>query len=128
MFCLNKKRGKIMKPRVNEIDAHIGQRLRSLRQLRGFSQDQLAKRAGVSFQQIQKYENGKNRMGGSRIYQMGYILTVTPLYFFEGLPGIILKNLTISDPETLKIAKLFQNMDARGKRTLHIVAKSIVCR
>ncbi len=71
-----------------ETDKHIGQRLKSLRQLRGFSQDQLGKKTGVTYQQIQKYETGKNRMGGSRIYKIANILEVSPLYFFEGLPSI----------------------------------------
>ncbi len=76
----------------NEIDKHIGQRLRSLRNLRGFSQAYLGKNAGVTYQQIQKYETGQNRMGGSRIYKLAKILDVSPLYFFEGLPGIPLQN------------------------------------
>ncbi|MCP4366559.1 MAG: helix-turn-helix transcriptional regulator [Deltaproteobacteria bacterium] len=110
----------------NEIDKHIGKRIRSMRLLRGLSQVQLSKNTGVTYQQIQKYETGKNRMGGSRIYKIANILEVSPLYFFEGLPDIILKNPTIIDPETAKIINLIQNMDDRSKKAFKLFIKSLV--
>ncbi len=106
-----------------EIDAYIGKRLRTLRNLRGMSQVKLSQNIGVSFQQIQKYENGKNRMGGSRIYQMANIMEVSPLYFFEGLPGIDLQSHATLDPETAKVANLIQNMDDKSKKIIGRIAK-----
>ncbi len=111
-----------------EIDQYIGQRLRSLRQLRGISQNHIGERTGLTFQQIQKYETGKNRMGGSRIYQIANILGVSPLYFFEGLPGIHLQNPAIIDMETAKIANLIQDMDDHSKKAIGQLVRSFACK
>lgn len=67
------------------IDIHVGSRMRVRRNLVGLSQEQLGKALGVTFQQIQKYERGINRMGSSRIYQIAQILSVPVGYFFEEL-------------------------------------------
>ena len=68
------------------IDVHVGQRLRLLRKLKKFSQEALAHEAGVTFQQVQKYENGANRISASKIWVFAGMLGVTPGAFFEGLP------------------------------------------
>src|SRR5690349_15341395 len=74
--------------RVQDIDAHIGSKVRAQRTLRGMSQTELASRVGITFQQIQKYEDGTNRMGGSRLYAIASALGVSPGHFFEDLaPG-----------------------------------------
>jgi transcriptional regulator with XRE-family HTH domain len=67
------------------IDIHVGARLRLRRNLVGMSQEQLGKASGLTFQQIQKYERGANRMGASRLYQLGRLLNVPAAYFFEDL-------------------------------------------
>jgi len=71
------------------VDVHVGARLRMRRNLVGMSQEQLGKASGLTFQQIQKYERGTNRMGASRLYQLGRLLNVPVAYFFEELapPG-----------------------------------------
>ena len=66
----------------NPVDIHVGARLRLRRNLIGLSQEQLGKASGLTFQQIQKYERGANRMGASRLYQMARILNVPVEYFF----------------------------------------------
>jgi transcriptional regulator with XRE-family HTH domain len=68
------------------VDIHVGSRLRLRRNLIGFSQDQLGKALGLTFQQIQKYERGTNRMGASRLFQVARLLKVPVTYFFEELP------------------------------------------
>lgn len=68
------------------IDIHVGARLRLRRNLLGMSQEQLGKASRLTFQQIQKYERGTNRMGASRLFQMGKILDVPVAWFFELLP------------------------------------------
>ena len=68
------------------VDIHVGARLRMRRNLIGFSQEQLAKSLGLTFQQIQKYERGINRMGSSRLFQIAKTLSVPVAYFFEDLP------------------------------------------
>jgi transcriptional regulator with XRE-family HTH domain len=70
------------------VDTHIGQKIRARRILLGLSQTELADAAGISFQQIQKYEKGTNRVGASRLQQFSEALGVPPSYFFEGAPTI----------------------------------------
>ncbi len=72
---------------VRDTDIHIGRRLRQARLSRGLSQDLLGKRLGITYQQIQKYESGSNRIGGSRLWDMCRLLDVPVGYFFEGLPN-----------------------------------------
>ena len=68
---------------AHPIDVHVGKRLRMRRSMLGMSQDHIGKAIGVSFQQIQKYERGINRMGSSRLYEFSKILDVPISYFFE---------------------------------------------
>lgn len=65
------------------VDVHVGARLRLRRNLLGLSQEQLAKSCGLTFQQIQKYERGTNRMGSSRLFQFAKLLDVSISYFFD---------------------------------------------
>src|SRR5262245_60680126 len=69
------------------VDVHVGKRLRLRRSVLGMSQDHLGKEIGVTFQQIQKYERGVNRIGSSRLYDFSRILTVPVGYFFEDFSG-----------------------------------------
>ena len=69
------------------VDIHVGRRMRQQRELRGLTQVELARQLGLSFQQVQKYETGANRISSSRMWQVCEVLDVTPGYFFEGLEG-----------------------------------------
>jgi len=69
------------------IDRHIGRRVRARRTLLGMSQERLAEALGLTFQQIQKYEKGANRIGASRLLQIAGILDVGVEFFFEDAPG-----------------------------------------
>lgn len=71
----------------NPYDAHVGARLRACRTLAGYSQEKLGAMVSLSFQQIQKYEKGINRIGASRLQQFSQLLNVPPSYFFEDMPG-----------------------------------------
>jgi transcriptional regulator with XRE-family HTH domain len=71
----------------NPIDAHVGSRLRMRRIMLGMSQEKLATAFGLTFQQVQKYEKGVNRMGASRLQHAAEILQVSVPFFFEGAPG-----------------------------------------
>jgi transcriptional regulator with XRE-family HTH domain len=73
---------------VTAVDTHIGQKIRARRTLLGLSQTKLADAAGITFQQIQKYEKGTNRVGASRLQQFSEALGVPPSYFFEGAPTV----------------------------------------
>ncbi len=71
----------------NPIDRHVGSRVRMRRMLAGFSQEKLGESLGVTFQQVQKYEKGSNRISASRLQQIAKILDVTVSFFFDGAPG-----------------------------------------
>ena len=70
----------------NPIDVHVGSRVRMRRMLIGMSQERLGKELGLTFQQVQKYEKGTNRISASRLYRIAQILGVPVQYFFEDLP------------------------------------------
>lgn len=70
---------------AHPVDVHVGQKLKQIRTLRRMSQTDVANKLGLSFQQIQKYEIGSNRVAASRLFELGQIFEVSPAYFFEGL-------------------------------------------
>lgn len=72
-------------PETTEIDRHFGVRLKQLRRLRELSQVDLGSLLGITFQQVQKYERGINRLTASRLVQICHLLNVPPSWFYEGL-------------------------------------------
>jgi len=71
----------------HKVDVHVGKKLKQLRNERRLSQTDVAKKLGLSFQQVQKYEIGSNRISASRLFELSQILEVKPNDFFYGLPG-----------------------------------------
>lgn len=71
------------KGRANSVDEHVGVQLRLRRSLMGMSQEKLAEQVGITFQQIQKYENGANRVSASRLYEFSKILDTSVSFFFD---------------------------------------------
>ncbi len=71
----------------NPVDIHVGKRLRQRRTFVGMTQEQLGAALGITFQQIQKYERGANRIGASRLFDICRILDVPPQFFFESMPS-----------------------------------------
>ncbi len=71
----------------NPTDKHVGARVRMRRMMLGMSQEKLGDALGLTFQQVQKYEKGANRIGASRLQQISQILQVTVAFFFEGAPN-----------------------------------------
>lgn len=69
------------------VDRHVGSRIRVRRNMRGLSQTELASALGITFQQVQKYEKGTNRIGAGRLYRVAEILGVPVQWFFKGLPA-----------------------------------------
>ena len=90
----------MVKKNPNPIDIHVGARLRMRRVLQGMSQESLGERLDLTFQQVQKYEKGANRVSASRLYQIGEILKVPVEFFFDGLP----------DPSTLDAPEGFSEV------------------
>lgn len=76
-----------MKKKPNPIDTHVGTRIRLRRNMLGMSQEKLGESLGITFQQIQKYEKGTNRVGASRLQAISGILGVPVSFFFEDSPG-----------------------------------------
>jgi len=72
----------------NPIDKHVGSRVRMRRMMLGMSQEKLGNALNLTFQQVQKYEKGTNRIGASRLQQIANILQVPVSFFFEGAPSI----------------------------------------
>ncbi|MGG7517367.1 helix-turn-helix domain-containing protein [Allorhizobium undicola] len=75
------------KKKPNPIDIHVGSRIRLRRTMLGMSQEKLGESLGITFQQIQKYEKGTNRVGASRLQNISSILNVPVSFFFEDAPG-----------------------------------------
>ena len=78
----------IPKKSGNPIDKHVGSRVRMRRMMLGMSQTKLGDGLGITFQQVQKYEKGTNRIGASRLQHIGHILQVPVPFFFEGSPHV----------------------------------------
>jgi transcriptional regulator with XRE-family HTH domain len=74
------------KKKPNPIDVHVGSRIRLRRNMTGMSQEKLGEHLGITFQQIQKYEKGTNRVGASRLQAIASIMEVPPAFFFENAP------------------------------------------
>lgn len=82
---LKKKDTTGKKGRASSIDEYVGARLRQRRTLLGYSQEKLAEAVGITFQQIQKYENGANRVSAGRLFEFSKILQVPVNFFFESM-------------------------------------------
>ena len=117
-----KKRGREKKEGLNEVDVFVGQRLRELRMLAGLSQTDVASALGLTFQQLQKYERGFNRVSASRLFKLAQFFRVPVSVFFEGLEerGAAHEGAaeghteesegTLRSREALMLARYFQNI------------------
>jgi transcriptional regulator with XRE-family HTH domain len=120
---------KSRKKAPNPIDQHVGSRVRMRRLMLAMSQEKLGAALGLTFQQVQKYERGANRIGASRLQQMSHILQVPVEFFFEGGPdasaphgsnGNALSMAQIddfvSDPDGLRLMRAFLRIDNAALR------------
>jgi transcriptional regulator with XRE-family HTH domain len=106
----------IRRARAQDIDRHIGARLRQRRIMNGLTQQTLADLIGVTYQQAHKYENGANRIAAGRLYIIAHVLGVDIGYFFEGL-----RNERLSEPSPqqrvlLELARNFKSIRTRRHR------------
>jgi transcriptional regulator with XRE-family HTH domain len=118
----------------DEIDVHLGRKLRRRRRLLGLTQQQLAGACGVRFQQIQKYECAANRMSAARIWQLSEVLQVPVSYFYEGLieAQTEVRQLEARDgrdmfgrKETTDLIQAFYRLSERPRQRLLDLAKSL---
>ncbi|HYD31493.1 MAG TPA: helix-turn-helix transcriptional regulator [Azospirillaceae bacterium] len=120
----------------NPIDIHVGARLRLRRTLLGLSQEKLGEAVGITFQQLQKYERGSNRISASRLYNLSQVLGVPVSFFFDDMPGPdghpISGNAPVSETEefesmarreTLELVRAYYRIQdpAVRKRTFDLV-------
>lgn len=98
----------------NAIDVHVGQRIRSRRTLLGFSQEQLAHGLSVTFQQVQKFERGSNRVSASRLWDISQLLDVDISYFFDDMSSATKSN----SPRQIAFSDFKMNIDAQMKDPL----------
>lgn len=99
-------------PELHPTDMHIGMKLRLRRHILALSQTNLAARMNISYQQIQKYETGSNRISASRLYQVAQVLDVPVEYFFEGADVLASKIATRRGPDAPG------DMDVNAAKTL----------
>jgi len=114
------------------IDSHVGARIRALRRQLRLSQTDLANSLGLTFQQVQKYENGTNRVSASMLARTARFLEVSPAYFFEGLddmsdgPGPISPFLTMAADRTgLALAEIWPDLNSEAKQVLLQLAEAL---
>ena len=113
------------------VDAHVGKRVRHRRWMTGMTQQQLAERVGIKFQQIQKYETGMNRISASRLWDIGQALGVPISYFFEGLDGEAVETVEedasrgdlLADREALELVRSYYAIPETQRRRLFDLAR-----
>ena len=140
-------RGRLEDGTPNPIDAHVGGRVRLRRTLMGLTQDQLGEAIGLTFQQVQKYERGANRIGASRLFDVARVLDVPVSFFFDDLddatkassPAAIIKGESLqttatsnTDPdpmcrrETLELVRAYYSIsDPQVRRRVYELAKAL---
>lgn len=105
------------------IDYHVGQQLKSRRKAIRMSQTKVGESIGTTFQQVQKYENGKNRIGASNLYKLAHALDVPVSYFFEGLQdGTTDSAVPQRSQGDLELARASYGLSEDNKRTLAKIA------
>ncbi len=125
------------------VDVHVGRRVRMRRTLLGMSQTTLGDVLGLSFQQVQKYENGKNRMGSSRLFDLSRVLDVPVEFFFEDMPAEVVaispaekrrkaevppdyERDPLAKRETLELVRAYYKIsDPRVRRHLYEMTKAL---
>ena len=106
------------------VDAHVGKRIRHRRWMVGMTQQQLADRVGIKFQQIQKYETGMNRVSASRLWDIAKAMDVPVAFFFEGLDGASPAEFDlISDKEALQLIRAYYSIPEAQRRQIFELAR-----
>ncbi len=136
-------RGRMPSGKPNPIDVHVGGRVRLRRTLMGMSQERLGEAIGLSFQQVQKYERGANRIGASRLWDLSRVLECPISFFFEEMgddtASASPRNLNVETPdiepaendpmakrETLELVRAYYRIkDYHVRRRIYKLAKSL---
>jgi transcriptional regulator with XRE-family HTH domain len=109
------------------VDVHVGKRIRHRRWMVGMTQQQLADKVGIKFQQIQKYETGMNRVSASRLWDISEAMSVTISFFFEGIgveePTDDVTGDILADKEALLLVRSYYAIPEAQRRRLFELAK-----
>ena len=109
------------------VDAHVGKRIRHRRWMVGMTQQQLADKVGIKFQQIQKYETGMNRVSASRLWDISDALGVQISFFFEGLSDTQAAQAAqgdmMADKEALELVRSYYSIPEAQRRRLFDLAR-----
>ena len=111
------------------VDVHVGKRIRHRRWMVGMTQQQLAEKVGIKFQQIQKYETGMNRVSASRLWDIAEAMTVPVSYFFEGADGEVPAAAAsapgdlLADKEALELVRSYYAIPENQRRRLFELAR-----
>ena len=137
------RKPRIKLDRPHPVDVHVGSRVRLRRTLLGMSQEKLGEAIGLTFQQVQKYERGANRIGSSRLFELSRILDVPVSFFFDDMPGGVAASTYVGgiaegatdeyeagDPmskrETLELVRAYYKINEPGvRKRLFELAKAL---
>jgi len=114
-------RGRTATGKPNPVDIHVGARVRLRRTLLGMSQEKLGEAIGLTFQQVQKYERGANRVGASRLYDLSRVLEVPVSFFFDDMPDEISSKSVHERREMSESPDPFDNDPMNRRETLELV-------
>ncbi len=115
----------------HHVDVHVGKRVRHRRWVLGMTQQQLAEKVGIKFQQIQKYETGMNRISASRLWEISDALGTTIAFFFEGLEPAKAESASgsdmpadiLADREALELVRSYYAIPENQRRRLFELAR-----
>ncbi|MXQ06499.1 helix-turn-helix domain-containing protein [Alphaproteobacteria bacterium GH1-50] len=114
---------------THPVDVHVGKRIRHRRWMVGMTQQQLAEKVGIKFQQIQKYETGMNRVSASRLWDIAETLSVPVSFFFEGISNEAetsdqaLPSDILADKEALELVRSYYAIPETQRRRLFELAR-----
>ncbi len=117
---------------AHAVDVHVGRRLRELRKAANLSQTDVATALGLSFQQVQKYERGSNRISASKLHEASKLLGVTIAAFYTGLspedggPSEDPRFMLLASPETAQIVRLMNRTGPKVRQQLLAIARVLV--
>lgn len=105
----------------NPVDVYVGSRVRLRRTMLGMSQEKLGELLGLTFQQVQKYERGTNRVSASRLYDLARVLQVPISHFFEGMPGRVAKASPALSQGLMEEPVVFQREEIDGRQAMELM-------
>ncbi|MFP5514828.1 MAG: helix-turn-helix domain-containing protein [Alphaproteobacteria bacterium] len=126
-----RRRGRVKEDGPNPVDVHVGQRVRLRRTIMGMSQEKLGDAVGLTFQQIQKYERGTNRISASKLFEFGEALNVPVSFFYDDMPDSVReaalagKTLQVADGDAQDVPTTVSRDTLELMREIHAMDPSV---